>query len=240
MALLFGALANRSVGIYFLMITLTYSVIANLFFGQVTDVSGFGGISGIPAPGAIGNVDAHTNRLYYVALVAALARLRAAALPRANAVRPHAPGRPRRPGAHGVARLQRPAPPHDRVRVRRLHRGDRRRALRLVERPHRPGVDRPRRNHRLAGDRRRRRPLPARGRLGRRPVLRHHQQLLAAHRLHRPALSHVDRRDLPRDRAGLARRPRRPLGARRQPFLRASPRPARPQPVELGPAEPSV
>ena len=32
------------------MITLTYSVIANLFFGQVTDVSGFGGISGIPTP----------------------------------------------------------------------------------------------------------------------------------------------------------------------------------------------
>jgi branched-chain amino acid transport system permease protein len=73
MALLFGGLANRSVGIYFLMITLTYSVIANLFFGQVTDVSGFGGISGIPAPGAIGPVDAHTDRLYYVALVVALA-----------------------------------------------------------------------------------------------------------------------------------------------------------------------
>ena len=51
---LFGALASRSVGIYFLMITLTYSVIANLTFGQVTDVSGFGGISGIPAPHAIG------------------------------------------------------------------------------------------------------------------------------------------------------------------------------------------
>src|SRR4029077_19604824 len=73
MALLFGALANRSVGIYFLMITLTYSVIANLFFGQVTDVSGFGGISGIPAPGVIGNVSAHANRLYYVALVTAVA-----------------------------------------------------------------------------------------------------------------------------------------------------------------------
>jgi branched-chain amino acid transport system permease protein len=73
MALLFGGLANRSVGIYFLMITLTYSVIANLFFGQVTDVSGFGGISGIPAPSAIGNVDQHTNRLYYVTLVVALA-----------------------------------------------------------------------------------------------------------------------------------------------------------------------
>src|SRR5260370_37339013 len=73
MALLFGALANRSVGIYFLMITLTYSVIANLFFGQVTDVSGFGGISGIPAPGAIGHVSSHPNRLYFVALVTAFA-----------------------------------------------------------------------------------------------------------------------------------------------------------------------
>jgi len=36
--LLFGALAARSYGIYFLMITLTFSVIANLFFAQVTDV----------------------------------------------------------------------------------------------------------------------------------------------------------------------------------------------------------
>jgi branched-chain amino acid transport system permease protein len=51
------------------MITLTYSVIANLTFGQVTDVSGFGGISGIPTPHVIGPVDAHQNRLYYVALV---------------------------------------------------------------------------------------------------------------------------------------------------------------------------
>ena len=71
--LLFGALASRSVGIYFLMITLTYSVIANLTFGQVTDVSGFGGISGIPAPKAIGTVEAHQNRLYYVALFVSLA-----------------------------------------------------------------------------------------------------------------------------------------------------------------------
>jgi branched-chain amino acid transport system permease protein len=66
--LLFGALASRSFGIYFLMITLTFGVIANLFFGQVTDFSGFGGISGIFAPGPIGPVDAHPNRLYYVAL----------------------------------------------------------------------------------------------------------------------------------------------------------------------------
>jgi len=71
--LLFGAVASRSVGIYFLMITLTYSVIANLFFGQVTDVSGFGGISGIPTPRLVGSPDQHPNRLYYVSLVAALA-----------------------------------------------------------------------------------------------------------------------------------------------------------------------
>jgi branched-chain amino acid transport system permease protein len=69
--LLFGALASRSVGIYFLMITLTYSVIANLFFGQVTDVSGFGGISGIPTPGLVGAADAHPKRLYYIALAVA-------------------------------------------------------------------------------------------------------------------------------------------------------------------------
>jgi branched-chain amino acid transport system permease protein len=71
--LLFGALASRSVGIYFLMITLTYSVIANLFFGQVTDLSGFGGISGIPTPGLVGNADAHPDKLYYISLVAAVA-----------------------------------------------------------------------------------------------------------------------------------------------------------------------
>ncbi len=70
--LLFGALASRSVGIYFLMITLTYSVIANLTFGQVTDVSGFGGISGIPTPHLIGNVNEHGERLYYVALLVAI------------------------------------------------------------------------------------------------------------------------------------------------------------------------
>jgi branched-chain amino acid transport system permease protein len=70
--LLFGALASRSIGIYFLMITLTYSVIANLFFGQVTTVSGFGGLSGIPTPGIVGNADAHPNRLFYIALVTSL------------------------------------------------------------------------------------------------------------------------------------------------------------------------
>jgi branched-chain amino acid transport system permease protein len=72
MGLLFGALARRSLGIYFLMITLTFSVIANLFFGEVTTLSGFGGISGIPAPGFLGNSTSDPNRLYYLCLVLAL------------------------------------------------------------------------------------------------------------------------------------------------------------------------
>jgi branched-chain amino acid transport system permease protein len=71
-AVVFGALACRSVGIYFLMITLTYGVIANLFFGQVTQLSGFGGISGIGMPSVLGSADANPNRLYYLALVLAV------------------------------------------------------------------------------------------------------------------------------------------------------------------------
>jgi branched-chain amino acid transport system permease protein len=68
LAIVFGAISSRSFGIYFLMITLTISVIANLFFGQVTTLSGFGGISGIPTPDLIGGADAHPDRLYYIAL----------------------------------------------------------------------------------------------------------------------------------------------------------------------------
>jgi branched-chain amino acid transport system permease protein len=70
-AVIFGALASRSYGIYFLMITLVFSVIANLFFGQVTTVSGFGGISGIPIPDFLSRT-AHPDRLYFVTLAVAL------------------------------------------------------------------------------------------------------------------------------------------------------------------------
>jgi branched-chain amino acid transport system permease protein len=68
--LLFGAVAARSAGIYFLMITLTFSVIATYTLGQVTKISGFSGIGGISGytPGWIGDIQAHPNRLYYVAL----------------------------------------------------------------------------------------------------------------------------------------------------------------------------
>jgi branched-chain amino acid transport system permease protein len=72
--LLFGAIASRATGIYFLMITLTFSVLANVFFGQVTLLSGFGGISNIDshAPGLVGDPDSDPNRLYYIALVLAV------------------------------------------------------------------------------------------------------------------------------------------------------------------------
>jgi branched-chain amino acid transport system permease protein len=69
--LVYGGLAARSTGIYFLMITLTYSVIANLSFGQIERISGFGGISGIVPPSIIGTTDQHPHRLYYLSLVLA-------------------------------------------------------------------------------------------------------------------------------------------------------------------------
>jgi branched-chain amino acid transport system permease protein len=72
LGLVYGGLAARSTGIYFLMITLTYSVIANLTFGQVERISGFGGISGIVPPSIIGTTDQHPHRLYYLSLVIAL------------------------------------------------------------------------------------------------------------------------------------------------------------------------
>ena len=70
--IVYGGLAARSTGIYFLMITLTYGVIANLTFGQIENISGFGGISGIVPPSIIGSTDQHAHRLYYLSLVIAL------------------------------------------------------------------------------------------------------------------------------------------------------------------------
>ena len=64
-SLLLGALASRTSGIYFLMLTLTYAVIGYYFFGQVTTFSGFGGITGIRPPPLFQN---HPWRLYYAAV----------------------------------------------------------------------------------------------------------------------------------------------------------------------------
>jgi branched-chain amino acid transport system permease protein len=62
---LLGALASRTSGIYFLMLTLTYAVIGYYFFGQVTTLSGFGGITGIRPPPIF---EDHPWRLYYAAV----------------------------------------------------------------------------------------------------------------------------------------------------------------------------
>ena len=55
------------------MITLTYSVIANLFFGQVTTSRASAGSAASRRRTLVGSPDAHPNRLYYIALVVALA-----------------------------------------------------------------------------------------------------------------------------------------------------------------------
>jgi branched-chain amino acid transport system permease protein len=74
-ALVFGLVASRSFGIYFLMLTLTYSVIAFLFVSQVTQVGGFSPIAGIDryTPGFVGDVVNDRERLYYISLGVAIA-----------------------------------------------------------------------------------------------------------------------------------------------------------------------
>jgi branched-chain amino acid transport system permease protein len=68
--LVLGAVASRSFGIYFLMLTLTFGVIANLFFGQVTKLGGFSPIAGINqyTPPFVGDILGHPDKLYYIAL----------------------------------------------------------------------------------------------------------------------------------------------------------------------------
>jgi branched-chain amino acid transport system permease protein len=72
--LMLGAVAARSTGIYFLMLTLTYGVIAYYFFSQVTQFGGFSPIAGIDRhiPGFVGGVLGHPDKLYYIALGASL------------------------------------------------------------------------------------------------------------------------------------------------------------------------
>ena len=75
LGIILGAVAARSTGIYFLMITLTYSVVGFYFVGQVTVVSGFSGIANINSytPPFIGDIVENRNRLYYIALGVAIA-----------------------------------------------------------------------------------------------------------------------------------------------------------------------
>jgi branched-chain amino acid transport system permease protein len=72
--LVFGAVASRSFGIYFLMLTLTYTVIAFLFVGSVTLIGGFSPVAGVDlyTPGFIGDISNDRQRLYYITLITAV------------------------------------------------------------------------------------------------------------------------------------------------------------------------
>jgi branched-chain amino acid transport system permease protein len=68
----FGAIAARSVGIYFLMITLAFSVLVFYFFSQVTELSGFGGVNNVDLPSLVGDPGQDPVPLYYTTLVVAV------------------------------------------------------------------------------------------------------------------------------------------------------------------------
>jgi branched-chain amino acid transport system permease protein len=67
--LFLGAIASRSYGIYFLMITLAFAVLVYFFFAQVTQLSGFGGVNNVERPSIVGNPLQQPARLFYIALV---------------------------------------------------------------------------------------------------------------------------------------------------------------------------
>ena len=71
--LFLGAIASRSYGIYFLMITLAFSVLVYFFFAQVTQLSGFGGVNNVELPSIVGNPLQQPARLFYIALVVSAA-----------------------------------------------------------------------------------------------------------------------------------------------------------------------
>jgi branched-chain amino acid transport system permease protein len=68
----FGWIAARSEGIYFLMITLAFSVLVFYFFSQVTGLSGFGGINSVDLPGIVGSPESDPVPRYFLTLVVAV------------------------------------------------------------------------------------------------------------------------------------------------------------------------
>jgi branched-chain amino acid transport system permease protein len=71
--LFFGAIASRSYGIYFLMITLAVAVLTFYFFAQVTELSGFGGVNNVTRPDIVSNPVSDPQNLFYIALGASAA-----------------------------------------------------------------------------------------------------------------------------------------------------------------------
>jgi branched-chain amino acid transport system permease protein len=70
---LFGVIASGSEGIYFLMITLAFGVIAFFFFSQVPAFGGHEGINGVSGPGYVGNPVRDPAPIYYTVLAASVA-----------------------------------------------------------------------------------------------------------------------------------------------------------------------
>src|SRR5829696_5936032 len=68
----FGAIAARSEGIYFLMITLAFAVLVYYFFSQVTGLSGFGGINSVDLPSVVGSPEQDPLPRYLLTLVVAV------------------------------------------------------------------------------------------------------------------------------------------------------------------------
>jgi branched-chain amino acid transport system permease protein len=71
-ALLFGAIASGSEGIYFLMITLAFSVLTFYFFSQAPTFGAHEGINGVTPPALLGDPVRHPTRIYYAALACSL------------------------------------------------------------------------------------------------------------------------------------------------------------------------
>ena len=71
--LVFGLIASRTEGIYFLMITLAFAVITYYFFSQVPSLGGHEGFNDVPTPKLIADPVLHPMHIYYVALVCSVA-----------------------------------------------------------------------------------------------------------------------------------------------------------------------
>lgn len=68
-AVVFGMIASRSEGIYFLMITLASAVITYYFFSQVTAFGSHEGINGVTPPPLLGKPFVDPTGMYYAALI---------------------------------------------------------------------------------------------------------------------------------------------------------------------------
>jgi branched-chain amino acid transport system permease protein len=71
-AVVLGAVASRSEGIYFLMITLASAVITYYFFSQVTAFGSHEGINAVNPPALLGKPFVDPTGMYYASLICAL------------------------------------------------------------------------------------------------------------------------------------------------------------------------